>query len=250
MQLDLLLRSFKHFVQDADSYHIDVLYTYSSEFFELGYNKLMNRNFINVGYIKENDFKADLLNLINEEKPATVFFVDDDVFKNPIDFYDDQMTLLWEDGNILCRSLRLHRNLKYCYPARVPMIPPKFLPNNVFFWRGLAGDYGYPASLDGHIFITREILPFLKEFSYANPNTLESAMMGMRMDKPKMVCYDESIIMNIPLNKVQTVNNNIHGNMPTEHLNKLYLAGKVINLIPIMGFRNSSCHQEIDITFV
>ena len=61
--------------------------------------------------------------------------------------------------------------------------------------------------------------------------------------------YDKSKIINIPVNKVQNFNNNVHGNISAEYLNEQYLNNKKIKLDNIEHFDNFSCHQEIDLIF-
>jgi hypothetical protein len=249
MQLDLFIRSFNHLVKDYYNYDIQVLYTYSDTKFEAGYNKLINKNNFNVRFKKEIDFKSDLLGLVNSGNPYTVFFVDDNVFKNPFDFYDKQMDVFNWDETILCRSLRLHKNLNYCYPARKPMKPPVFV-ENVFSWRGQTGCYGYPLSVDGNIYRTKDIMPYLTNLQYVNPNSLEGEMANAYVQTPNMICYDKSVIVNNPLNKVQTNNPNICGNISAEFLNDKFLEGFIISLDNFVGIENTACHQEITPIFI
>jgi hypothetical protein len=246
MQLDLFIRSFKVLVEDANDYTINVLYTCSNDNFRRGYEKVISA-YPNVEFFREYVFKNDLLTLIIPYREFTVFFVDDNVFKNPIDFYDDQMDVFRNNHHIICRSLRLGYNLNYCYPAKVRMTPPQFDSNGVFAWRGQTGDYGYPFSVDGHVFFTDTILPILQKTEFTNPNTMEGNIQHTKTDKDLMVCYPESVIFNNPINKVQMVNDNIHGKITAEWLNAQYLNGKRINLSTFVGLKNTSCHQEMPI---
>ena len=82
---------------------------------------------------------------------------------------------------------------------------------------------------------------------YNNPNSLESIMAMRPLEKPYMICFDKSPIMNIPINKVQDFNNNIHGDISADYLNEQFLDGNVISTDNIYGFNNKSCHQIIDI---
>ena len=209
----------------------------------------MNKDYLNTDYIKQTDFKYNVIGCINPSKNHTIFFVDDVIFKNYFDFYDKQMDIFNENKEILCRSLRLHPNLTFSYPERKPMKKPNFLENNIFYWRGQDGDYGYPMSLDGHIFRTQEIYSLIKHLNFNNPNILESNLATFPLNNPKMICYEKSIIVNNPCNKVQTVNNNIHGNVDPTKLNDIFLSGRVISLKNIDGIENISCHQEIDIIY-
>ena len=250
LQLELFLRSFNKYVKNSNNYKINILYTYSENIFKQGYNKLI-KEYINYNFVKENNFKLDLINLIDKNKDYTVFFVDDNIFKNKINFYDEQEKIFRNDKQILCRSLRLHNNLKRCYPANLTYTKiPKFtnVKNSlIFMWSGEQGDYGYPMSLDGHIFRTNEILPYLEKLNYRNPNSLEGIISTMPLNLPKMICYEKSIIINNPCNIVQTNNSNIHGTENVYKLNQDFLSGKRISLDNVDGIDNISCHQEIKI---
>jgi len=247
LQLELFIRSFNKYVKDFDKYVINVLYTFSNINYKNGYNKLISMDYQNVKYIREYNFKQNLIELINGSNEYTVFFVDDNIFINNIDFNDNQSEIFKSDPDILCRSLRLNPNLTYCYTEGVQMLKPYFIQNNIFHWRGQKGDFGYPMSLDGHIFRTGEILPYIINLDYYNPNLLEGKMAIRPLNLPKMICYDKSIIVNNPCNKVQNVNNNKHGNISVEELNNNFLNGYIISTENTDGFENNACHQEIEI---
>lgn len=258
MQLELFLRSFAIYVYNFHRYKINVLYTYSNKSYKEGYDKLIKEIGVNIPYfyqaaycmsikfILENDFRKNVIELVNPNKKYTVFFVDDDIFKNQVDFYDRQMDIFNNDPKILCRSLRLHPNLTYCYTQKTKMRKPEFLADNVFYWKKTDIDYGYPMSVDGHIFRTKEIFPLIKKIDFINPNTFEGYMAVNPLTLPKMICYDTSIIVNNPVNMVQTNNENYHGNISQAYLNKMFLKGYKISLENIAGIENISCHQEIE----
>ena len=105
-------------------------------------------------------------------------------------------------------------------------------------------------SLDSHVFKTADIFPMVHSLPYANPNWLEGHMANHPLPHPNMMCLPKSPAMNIPANKVQTVNGNHCGNISAKYLNDEYLAGKRIDLEPIVGFNNISAHQEMPLTFV
>lgn len=250
MQLELFIRSFNKYVKDYNKYIINILYTYSNDNFKSGYNKLINMDYTNVNFIRESNFKPDLIKLVDESVDFTVFFVDDIVFKNNFNFYDNQMGVFKNDNEILCRSLRLHPNLTYCYPMELKITKhPNFLENNIFYWKDGQGAYGYPMSVDGNIFRTREILPFVRRLDYRNPNSFEGVMAVNNLSIPKMICYNKSIIVNNPCNIVQINNSNVHGNVDINELNNKFLDDYIISLNNFDGIENTSCHQEIEINF-
>jgi hypothetical protein len=247
-QLELFLRSMKKYFKQWDKYQINVLYTYSNEEFKKGYDITFEKH-PEIRYIKETSFKEDTLRLVDKTKEYTIFFVDDNVFKEPLDIDDRKIRVFKTNEGICCVSLRLHPNLTYCYPARVAMFKPAMTEDNVFDWRGKPGDYGYPMSLDGHLFRTNDIFIILEKLNYNNPNSLESNLAANPINRPFMIMFDKSVILNIPVNKVQNFNNNIHGNISAEYLNKEYLSGKILSIKNIDGFKNISCHQEIPLLF-
>ena len=130
------------------------------------------------------------------------------------------------------------------------MVAPPMDENNVWTWKGAQVDFAYPMSLDGHIFRTKEILPLLIKLKYNNPNTLEGELVNHPINATQMVCYDKPKIINNPLNKVQDVNNNKHGNVTALWLNKEFMSGKIIDLKTFHEYENHACHEEIPITLI
>jgi len=244
-QLELLLHSMEVHWSEAFEYKINVLYTFSNNLYKKGYDILIE-DYSDVNFIKENNFKEDLLNLI-ENKPYTIFFVDDLVFKEDFSLNCKEMKLFENQNDILCLSLRLHPNLTYCYAANIPMKKPIFDKNNTWIWKNETGDFNYPMSLDSHIYKTVCIKPYLERLNYSNPNSLEGILATYPLSQPKMICFNKSKVVNNPCNKVQTNNPNRHGNIDAKYLNDKFLEGYRISLDNIDGINNISCHQEIEI---
>ena len=249
-QLELLLRSMKRFFKEFNETKINILYTYSNDEFKKGYNKLFTiHNDNNINYVKEINFKQDLINLMNNDK-FTIFFVDDNVFKNPFSLEDKQFKIFSERNDIACLSLRLHTRLSYCYPANSIMKKPNFNNDMTWEWMNETYDYNYPMSLDGHIFYTKDILPYILNLNYSNPNSLEGNMSVRPINKKYMICYKESIIINNPVNKVQINNPNKHGNISQEYLNENFLNDYIISMGNIIGIDNESCHKELPVKLI
>ena len=105
-------------------------------------------------------------------------------------------------------------------------------------------------SLDGHIFRSSEIYPLLSRLSFTNPNTMESVLSNNVLSLPKMICYEQSKIVNIPANKVQNTYANRYSEMITVfELNQRFLQGDRLSLKPILNIQNTSVHQEIPLLF-
>ena len=250
-QLELLLRSMKKFFKEFSDYKIDIIYKSDDDSFEQGYEKLKEiHKDENLIWKKDIGFQNCVIDVFDKTKKYAVFFVDDIVFKEPFSITDERFKYFDTHGDVLALSLRLHPRLTYCYPANVKMKPPVFDDNGCFLWRGQTGDYGYPMSLDGHIFRSRDIYYYLLNIRYDGPNRLESMMSITPLFHPKLICYDKSVIMNNPLNKVQNFNENVHGTITAEYLNEQFLSGKRIDPTPFEGLENISCHQEMPISLI
>jgi hypothetical protein len=242
-QLDALLRSYYKWTNAPDP---SVIYTFSTEYFGEGYDKLIRR-FPDVKWILQGDFKIDTLQSIDVHKLYTVFFVDDIIFKSNFDV--DEVQIL-ENPDVCCLSLRLSSVINYCYSMNIPSPPPQLDFDYTWNWRGKPGDWGYPMSVDGHIFNTRDILPLLVNLNYRNPNTLEAGIAGSPLPKPKMACLNEHVIYNIPQNLVQTEwhNRNLNG-LSASILNEKYLEGEEIDIDHLASIQNNACHFEVHYKF-
>jgi glycosyltransferase involved in cell wall biosynthesis len=246
-QLELLLRSMKLFFDEWALVKTSILYTYTSEKFKKGYEQTMKTH-PEFSYVLEQpgNFRNHVISLIDPNNQGTMFFVDDQVFKNNFCLKSEPVRRLLSNPNLACLSLRMDPGMDYCYPEKRSTPPPQLTENLEWFWPGLPGDWGYPHSVDSHLYRTDDILPLIKELDYSNPNTFEGALAGRPpYNRPYMVCYEESKVMNIPVNKVQTANGNHCGNIPAEYLNDQYLESKRISLSNIAYFKNTAPHQEI-----
>ncbi len=246
-QLELLLRSMKIFFEEWALVKTSVLYTYTSENFKKGYEQTMQIH-PEFSYVLEQpcNFRNHVISLIDPNIQGTMFFVDDQVFKNNFCLKSEPVRRLLSNPNLVCLSLRMDPRMDYCYPEKRATPPPVLTESFEWFWPGLPGDWGYPHSVDSHLFRTGDILPLVTNLNYSNPNTFEGALAGCPpYNRPYMVCFEESKIMNIPVNKVQTANGNHCGNIPAEYLNDQFLAAKRISLANIAYFKNKSPHQEL-----
>jgi hypothetical protein len=248
----MFLRSLYRYVNNAENMIVKVLYTYTNDEYKRGYELLIKKlyNQRKIRFKLENDFKKDLLNMKFPEE-YTMFFMDDNLFIRPFSFtsifYDHLQDRMSYDSEILCLSLGLNYYLDYCYPAQMEIKKrPFFDRKGCFEWKGLDPDYGYPMSLDGHIYRTKEILPLLQNLNYTNPNSLEGQLALNPIDKPKILCYPESRIINLAINRVQTNNFNHCGNIDAEGLNTRFLAGDRGKIDRFDEIENTRCHLVVD----
>jgi len=247
-QLDLFIRSVKRFFKGWQLYDFSVLYTCSDEEYYKGYEKVFVRH-PEFSYVREEAFKFDLLFLIRDENPYTVFFVDDNVFKSEFDIHCDEFISFAKRNDVLSFTLRLGLNTTWCYTQKRDSLPPEFLfdSQKVWEWRKATGpEWNYPMSVDGGFFHTKDIKPLAQLLEYQNPNTFEGTLANHPIDKPYMVCPPKSIILNVPANKVQTANGNLCGNIPADYLNSKFLEGYQLPINNLVNYNNRAPHEEID----
>ncbi|WP_434687167.1 glycosyltransferase [Pseudanabaena minima] len=254
-QLELLLRSLKIYLQDWQLYSVNIIFSYTNREYEQGY-EIVKKQFPSFNYFPESQdqfvadsFKQLVLECFKNDHPYTMFLVDDLVFKSPVNLADNTFQTFINDSNILCLSLRLSPDIEYCYTSNIFSPPPPFDTNLVWDWQKQPknSDWGYPMSLDGHIFRTLEIYDLIESNrSFNNPNTLETQLALRPISAHQMICYAESKIVNIPANKVQNIYSNRHAQMSDlNDLNQHFLNGYRLSLKPILETKNISVHQEI-----
>lgn len=270
-QLEALLRSWSQNVRGVGNLgRTNIIWKASTPEFETGYQKLMSfysclKQF---NFIKEQSFSEQVCKLLetcNSETDLVMFLVDDIMFKETWWLDQELEQLLLTNKEIFCLSLRLSEHINYCYPTGTHVIkPPNYtvLNNNYscgnlaeFNWKHAEGDWGYPMSLDGHVFSASFIKPIvfkLKE-QFNNPNSLESILAetcnrGVFDYRTKILCYHfNSKIINIPANRVQTTCLNKHNNNITaEELNRLFVEqDQVVDIDKYHKIKNNSPHVNL-----
>ena len=239
LQLDAFLRSYVDHVKPAEQVH--VLYRATSERHRAAYEELFRTTTTAVPHAQGDSFKEDLLTLLCGGTNV-VFFVDDQLFIRP-------WMVLEEPG----LSLRLGLNLTCDYNSSLYVQPlPKFVSKSdmeVLSWRWAEGigAWGYPLSLDGHVFELDELRTMVSQVHFRSPNTLEHALQGfIHMFSHRFgICYTLSKTVNIPWNQVQTDWNNRHadGN-DAEKMLGYWEAGSRISVRWLYDTMNESTHQE------
>lgn len=253
MQLHALLGSIKDKVSPAVPVH--VLYHSSSALHQRSYETLINQlaGHHQVTFTRQRDagsFKQDTLALLEKIQADRIFFlVDDLLFIEQVDLRD----LVSFDTRTFVPSLRMGANLKRSYTVQQDQPLPEQLrpdrPSGLLVWKWEEGqlDWGYPLSVDGHIFSTAEIKIISKAIEFAAPNTYEDALqLFMRIFRKRQgVCYEKSKIVNIPCNKVQDEKRNISGDIHQDYLAEQWLNGRQIDYRGLYGVMNISAHQEL-----
>ena len=260
-QLDALLRSIHdHAESRLEGGRWLVIYTCSDDSFSRAYDRLREtdcaRGFEFLDQRAEKRSFKEIVMATMEQDLARdawrMFLVDDDVIKT--DWPEGgPMELLGRDAELACVSLRMCPRFDYSYTLDKPLARPRFDRQRRWKWRKAAGDWGYPMSLDGHVFRAPELFELARGLEFANPNSFEAALARKPLShRPRMVCYDEAILVNLPLNLVQSQWRNRHAEHGPDAatLNQAYLEGRRIDLAPIYALRdNRAPHHEMAIGF-
>jgi hypothetical protein len=239
LQLDALLRSYHDHVTPLGA--VKVLCDASTSRHREAYYEVFARHPWAVLCWQGSSFKEDLLALLPHEGHV-VFFVDDQVFVRP-----------WFVEELPGLSLRLGAHLKHDYnSSNALQYLPLFkitcgLDHLAWDWSTGVGAWGYPLSVDGHVFEVSELRGLLERIAFRSPNTLESALQQfilLFLDR-RGTCYTMSRVVNIPWNRVQTdwINRCGEGNDADEMLGH-WEEGQQIDLSQIYGVVNESVHQE------
>lgn len=246
-QLDSFLRSASENAE-IDKRDISVLHRYDAEYSES--LDILKSEHPDCSYIDESNFREQTIEWVNSASDIISFATDDAIFTRKIRS-DLAREVLLQNPAILTISLRLGLHLDWCYPTNSKQsVPNGQIISQLFAWdsKTAEGDWGYPLSVDGHIYRKQEILEMLKRLEYKNPNTLEACMQHMLPFVQNIsCCFMKSSYFNSPLNMVQTVYMNRAGQVTVEELDRAYRSGKRLNPSLLENFCNHSAHQEVNL---
>ena len=233
-QLHLLLESWERFVRGTVPI---VTYRATGPQHERAYQLLRDR-MPWVGFQRRwDDFHEEVIRMALWADHV-MMFADDSLWIHSTDLMASTSPL--DDERVACVSLRLAPNCTWDFAHDQPQPSPVLERLNCgwlrWSWRGAMGDWGYPMGIDGSIFRTNDLMPFLRSHAFDNPNTLEAALAQHPLDRPLMVCPPEQLSINVPANHVQTVfpDNRTCGGPSPADLNAAYLAGQVIDIEPLL----------------
>ena len=258
LQLHALLSTY--FEKVKNPIPIYILWRASSSQHKSAYDEVFSlfttRNIYSIYQKSHASFKDQLLAILANIKAEKVFFlVDDIIFINEVDMLD--FTQL--DAHKMVGSLRLGRNLTRSYTVNKEQCLPPFIKNAncddhkmVWVWEKGQYDWGYPLSVDGNLFLTREINLLAKYTDFNSPNTFEANLQSyVKYFAHRLgICYRESKILNIPANKIQNDFNNLHGNYHQDELLTAWKNGLQMDYKIFYGFTNESAHQEVGIVLI
>lgn len=244
-QLDLFLRSYQQMIGSPQP---TCLVRATSEPSQQGYELLRSR-FPGAKYIPQLDFKADILSNVDPSKPLTVFFCDDAIINRPFRFDSAECDFFLTHATILCYSLRLSPAVRRGYTnGGLPIAVPALDDHLCYAWRGCDNDWGYPMSIDSHVFRTADILPLLRAMPFSSPTSLESALSQNPLPMPLMMVVGQQVAYGIPQNTTQTEwdgNRTVPRGLALGELNTAYLGDREIDLDPLINHDGDQCFRDV-----
>jgi len=206
LQLHALLQSW--FAQVQGEARLVVLWTASSATHAQSYRELQQLWQGRVEWVREADFRSDLLSILAAAQETHLFFLTDDaVVLRP--FRLSQLLLPDPDRRIA--SLTHGPELDWCFIAQRPQAVPALeaVREDLLSWRWQDGepglDWAFLLSVDGKFFALAEMRLLVSHLPFTSPNTLE---MGLQTYLPlfigrRGVCLGHASLVNIPCNTVQ-----------------------------------------------
>lgn len=251
LQLYLLLESMQSYMCSVDT--ITIIYRASNSSFDQAYQEIQH-DFPYVimwqqGTHPYQDFKPLTLRALERSpRPYVLFAVDDNVVKDTVDLGECIEAL--EKTGAYGFYLRLGKNLTYCLPYRCQQAVPPCISvyKDIYGWHFNRGtyDWAYPHTVDMALYRKQDVIQQLHRLSFTYPNTLECAWNGYAGSYMHRMglCYEQSKIMNIPLNRVQPDFKSYSMEIDAETLLHIFNEGKKIDIRPLQSFNNTSAHYE------
>ncbi len=257
MQLYALLESLNLNITGIES--TTVIYRSSHDRFTQAYAQVAQQfpkvRFIQQGKQPAHDFKPLLLEAFRSGKsPYICFAVDDIIVKTRADM--TAATRAMATTGAYGVYLRLGQHLTQCYSeSKAQPVPPlSSIENSILSWTLNDGshDWHYANTVDMTIYRKKDLIKTFVTMDYANPNKLEGiwARYAHEHLNKKGLCFSDSVVVNIPVNLVQDVCHNRHMNAwSTDQLLEKFNEGLKIDISPLQGIKNESCHIDYSLTF-
>lgn len=251
LQLYSLLCTYRELVEHPVA--LTVIYSTSTEAHSKAYKEvegLFANGSLKVEFVKEAEsFRVTINKILSRISTKNiVFLVDDIVFIRHVDLAFAAQ--LYTSRYIL--SLRHSPALTRSYTSNTNQRPPRLLEFSgnpellQFQWFEAGHEWSDPWSLDGQVLSTAEVRAMTKVCDFVAPNTYEAAlktfssMCTMRLG----LCYSESKILNLPINRVQNEVANLSGEISPEYLLSQWNKGMMLDTEMLRSHIPRSTHEE------
>lgn len=213
-------------------------------------NELFSKLYPDIRFVKEVDcFRDTLINILNTVVAKNVFFlVDDIVFIRNVDLAiastldTSRHVLSFRHSPYLTRSYTANRNQMPPTLSRFGEVCDLF----EFRWFEMGNEWSDPWSLDGQILSTAEVRVITRVSSFSGPNSYESALKSFNsLCRERLgLCYFESKILNLPINRVQSEYANMSGSVSPEYLLEQWNKGMMLDTTRLRTHIPRSPHED------
>lgn len=209
LQLYALLESIYAYMTGI--HQISVIYHVRNEQFSKAYAKV-SKAFPQVEFVAQSrsnprgDFKSIVCRVLHASQvPYVMFAVDDIVVTDTVALFECAKNL--QSTGAYGFYLRLGKDITESYSDRcVSGLPGlRNVSDTMYQWTFSAssGEWRYPNSLDMTVFDRTMVLHTFEKLAFCSPNTLEGTWAAMADFSKKGLCFEQSKMINIPLNLVQ-----------------------------------------------
>jgi hypothetical protein len=258
-QLNILLESI---LKNADDvFKLTVLFVATDDTFMESYKRVISdERYSEISFIEATDLKSQVIEALNSGEKYSCFFLDDDIIYKPISFSEIENTID-SDEDLVCFSLRLGKNTTFCYTLGTDNVMHDIETNeNIMKWDWSLHylDFGYPFSMDGHIYRTKDILKLTKKSDFSGGvDGFEMSLFDYAENFPrtKMASFIHSALVGVPIGRVQVslddesaiLRKQSKANSLRKQMNDKFLNNNFINLESIDFSGVNGCHQELDL---
>jgi hypothetical protein len=177
-----------------------------------------------------------------------LFLCDDNIIIDEPIKLDIMLSILDTDKMLSCISLRMHSGINYCYLQNCKVKKPSIKHTDfgiIWNWQEAENQHnswGYPMSINTHIYRTDDIRPLINSGSFKNVNELEAHLNRNRFqNKPYMISHDFPVIFDCCNNDVK------NGDNTAKEFNDKFIKGYYID--SIHNIPDNCCHGVIDYTW-
>ena len=265
-QLDLLLRSWSEQVAEWPDFAVSVLCKSTAPEFDRGY-QIVKRTFPTVFFQAEDDsrsFMGHVRSLMErEERELFHFLADELVFLRGFTTRDEPFQILRRRRDVAAVALRMSPRINYSQPLDWKTPPPPhrgnmwtWQPRSVWIDRvtrlfgvhSAMGDWRMQINVDGNTFRYRQIVDHFKTLpEIRGLNALETEFIRHPLpNAPYLVCYPESRLINLALNRVDQHSHYPYAGHTAEQFNERFLAGERLSYTTLVGLQHNACHIIVE----
>jgi len=257
LQLYALLESIEIYITGIN--HTFIICRAGDSNFQKAYQEVQKK-FPSVSFLFQSthanrDFKPLTMKAIQQfPSQYIIFAVDDIIVKDSVDM--DECIRALEQTEAYGFFLRIGENTYAKYGTIQPDFLPEFtgVTKDILMWQfdKTTSYWRYSNTVDMTLYRKNHVIQHFSQMHFQTPNRLESSWCGRTPQKKLGLCFRQSKIINIPLNRIQndfTTNPHMNFASPEELLIK-FNQGKKIDINPLFRMNNSAPYLHYTPTFI